>query len=183
MGGLQRRSFLTLGAATALLTGAKARAMTVLRVDPPSALQDMPLRIRAEGFDAGERVTITADMTGRSNVPWRAWATFAAGPDGAIDVGATAPVDGTYAGVSAMGLVWSMVRAGDAPPGATPQPLRTPVTIAFHARGENGATASATAQRLLLGPGVTFQALDQDGLKGGWHLPPGTGSHPVVIVL
>jgi len=35
----------------------------------------------------------------------------------------------------------------------------------------------------MVGPGVTFKLLDEDGLRGAWFLPPGDGPHPAVIIL
>jgi dienelactone hydrolase len=76
-----------------------------------------------------------------------------------------------------------MTRVGDAPAGVPFGSMRSPVALTLRAQGEKGLAAAATAQRSLAAPGVTYRALDQDGLKGGWYLPAGAGPHPVVIVL
>ena len=102
---------------------------------------------------------------------------FVVGADGEVDVGTTAPVGGSYSGVSPMGLIWSMERIG-LPESEAPKP----VTV-FRAEAKNGERAEASVICAMVGPGVTSKLLEEDGLHGVWFLPPGDGPHPAVIVL
>jgi hypothetical protein len=126
---------------------------------------------------------VTAEMVARDHFRWRSAAMFVAGADGEVDVGTTAPVGGSYSGVSPMGLIWSMERIGGRESEAPTTSVRLPVTVAFRAEAGSGERAEASVMRAMVGPGVTVKLLDEDGLRGAWFLPPGDGPHPAVIVL
>src|SRR5215467_11136252 len=182
---LSRRNFVTGAAASALISTPRigAAAGPTIRVQPDNDLQDIPLSIRLSGFAPRQSVIVTAEMVTRQHFRWRSAATFIAGADGGVDVGTTAPVGGSYSGVSPMGLIWSMERISGRESDAPTTSIRLPVTVAFRAEGENGERAEASVTRALVGPGVTFKPLAEDGLRGVWFLPPGDGPHPAVIVL
>jgi dienelactone hydrolase len=183
--GLSRRNFVIGAAASAVIATPRisAAAGPTIRVQPDNDLQDIPLSIRLSGFAAGQPVTVMAEMITREHFRWRSAATFVAGADGGVDVGTTAPVGGSYSGVSPMGLIWSMERIVWPEWDAPTTSVRLPGTVAFRAEAENGEWAEATVIRALVGPGVTFKLLEEDGLRGAWYLPPGDGPHPAVIVL
>jgi hypothetical protein len=124
-------------------------------------------------------------MSARDGSAWESRATFLSTGDGMVDVATTPALEGTYAGVSAMGLLWSMRRVpGGGQAAAGPARLRDPVTITVSAESDDGRSASAQATRLAVAPGVTYRPLDSNGrLKGGWWLPAGSGPHPGLIVL
>jgi dienelactone hydrolase len=126
---------------------------------------------------------VTAEMVTRDHFRWRSAAMFVVGADGEVDVGTTASVGGSYSGVSPMGLIWSMERIGRPESEAPTTSVRLPVTVVFRAEARNGELAEASVIRAMVGPGVTFKLLDEDGLRGAWFLPPGDGPHPAVIVL
>jgi dienelactone hydrolase len=182
--GFSRRNFVIGAAASAVIAAPRISAAVgpTIRVQPDNDLQDIPLSIGLSGFAPGQPVTVTAEMVTREHIRWRSAATFVAGADGGVDVGTTAPVGGSYSGVSPMGLVWSMQPIApewDAPTTS----VRLPVTVAFRAEAENGERAEASVVRAMAGPGVTLRLLEEDGLRGAWYLPPGDGPHPAVIVL
>src|SRR5215475_459816 len=165
--GLSRRNFV-IGAATSAISAA---AGPTIRVQPDNDLPDIPLSIRLSGFAPREPVTVTAEMVTREYFRWRSAATFVAGADGGVDLGATAPVGGSYSGVSPMGLIWSMERIAGPESDAPIMRGRFPETVAFRAEAENGERAEASVIRAMVGPGVTFKLLAQDGLRGAWYLP------------
>jgi len=182
---LSRRNFVSGAAASAVIATRRisAAAGPTIRVQPDNDLQDIPLSIRLSGFAPGQPVTVTAEMVTREHFRWRSAATFVAGADGEVDVGTTAPVGGSYSGVSPMGLIWSMERIAGRESDAPTTSIRLPVTVAFRAEAETGERAEASVVRATVGPGVTFRLLEEDGLRGAWYLPPGDGPHPAVIVL
>src|SRR5215471_17276394 len=182
--GLSRRNFVIRAASAVIATPRiSAAAGPTIRVRPDNDLQDSPLSIRLSGFAPRQPVTVTAEMVTREQFHWRSAATFVAGTDGGVDVGTTAPVGGSYSGVSPMGLIWSMERIAGPESDAPTTSVRLRVTVAFRAEAENGERAEASVIRAILGPGVTVKLLDEDGLRGAWYLPPGDGPHPAVIVL
>src|SRR5215467_15257946 len=135
---LRRREFVAgIGGAAASAAIATARisaaAAPTIRVQPDNDLQDIPLSIRLSGFAPGQPVTVTAEMVTREHFRWRSAATFVAGADGEVDVGTTAPVGGSYSGVSPMGLIWSMERIAGPEWDAPITRVRFPETVAFRA--------------------------------------------------
>jgi dienelactone hydrolase len=181
-----RRSFIA-GAAAMASVGTVDRGTAAMQariaIEPAVALQDQPLRIRLVGFQPSSLVRVSASMTSRTNVTWRSWATFVADGNGGVDISSAAPRDGSYRGISPMGLVWSMIRDGTAPTPGPSRRIRDPVTIDFLAESD-GRTAAASAERHLAGPGVTFRQLEPNStLRGGWWLPASPAPHPVIIVL
>ena len=111
---VSRRNFVigaaaSAGTATPRISGAAA---PTIRVQPDNDLQDIPLSIRLSGFSPRQPVMVTAEMVTRDHFRWRSAAMFIVGADGEVDVGTTAPVGGSYSGVSPMGFIWSMERIG-----------------------------------------------------------------------
>jgi len=180
---VSRRSVLVGAGAAALAPRRAVAAVPQMEIAPASALQDVPLRIRLHGLVPASRVRVVAETIARDGATWRSHAVFRADGDGNVDVGSARPVEGTYKDPSSMGLVWSMARA-EAAATASPKRVRDAVSITFSANAETGLPLQTTVARMLVGPGVTYRALDARGpLRGGWWLPAGTGPHPVVIVL
>jgi pimeloyl-ACP methyl ester carboxylesterase len=183
--GFSRRNFVIGAAASAVIATPRISAAVgpTIWVQPDNDLQDIPLSIGLSGFAPRQPVTVTAEMVTRDHFHWGSAATFVAGADGGVDVGTTAPVGGSYSGVSPMGLIWSMEPIGWPEWDVPTTSVRLPATVTFRAEAENGEGAQASVIRAMVGPGVTFKLLAEDGLRGVWYLPPGDGPHPAVIVL
>ncbi|MQT33927.1 acyl-CoA thioesterase/BAAT N-terminal domain-containing protein, partial [Pseudomonas helleri] len=81
--------------------------MAHLHITPADGLLDEPRQIVLEGLAAGARVTLTSQTVRGNGLLWRSSATFIANAQGRVDLAQDAPVAGDYAGVSAMGLLWS----------------------------------------------------------------------------
>jgi dienelactone hydrolase len=151
-------------------------------VDQPVALYDTPVAITVEGFAPGDRVTVTATFHTPGSVPWRSYATFAADPDGGVDLTRHAPKVGTYAGVAAMGLFWSCVPVADEQP-SPPDTVLQPRMVQLETEASGAPRVQRTLERRLAGPGVTRRVVREDGVVGALFLPPSPGPHPTVIVL
>ncbi len=180
---LPRRTLILGACAAGAAVPARAEMTRVLHVSPASALQDTLLAIRVSGVAPRARVAIAGEMIARDGSLWRSRAIFEANAFGEVDVAKAAPVAGSYAGVSATGLIWSMMRDDAAPPAPTPR-VRDPVTIKLTASTPEGAPiASASADRLVAAPGVRFRALETStGLKGGWWLPAGAPAAAMIVL-
>jgi len=152
-------------------------------VDRPTALVDAAISISLRGFPPRQPVTIRAVQHFPSSTRWQAEATFAADDDGCVEVSEQAPVEGTYDGVSPMGLFWSAERL----PGEAHMPARDsimwPRTVDLEATGAEGARATLTIERHVAGSGVTRRPIETEGVVGTLFLPSGIGPHPAVIVL
>jgi dienelactone hydrolase len=158
----------------------------VITVDSAVALADQRVRIRVTGLAAGSAVTVRSEATDRVDRVWRGEAVVRADRTGTADLDAAASTGGTYRGTDGMGLFWSMApEGGDAdrsslrprPPELGPTQVRLTVTAA------SGATATATAERRWMAPGVVHQPVNADGLSAALYLPPPGGPvrRPVLI--
>ena len=161
----------------------------MLSITPADALIDVPRRIAVDGLAPGEQIEVASCTLRGPGVPWRASARFVADALGSVDLTRDAPVDGSYEGVSAMGLVWSQVpdTAGareqfGAAPGAA---LRTDITVrrGGHAGVPDASEAYGGFVQRLAGEGVTRREVRDEGLVGTLYMPAGPGPHPAVMIL
>lgn len=105
-------------------------------VVPDTMTADEPIAIRIEGLAEGDDVRLTVTLADVMNRRWRSAARFiATGPT--LDVGATAPESGSWAGPDPSGAVWSAewAESGDADlflPSWGPLPVRIEASVAGH---------------------------------------------------
>ncbi len=156
-----------------------------LTVAPATALVDEPVRVTAGGIPAGAEATISATLTIEPDLRFRSEAVVRAGADGVVDATRDSSAGGTYTGVDAMGLFWSMRPVEPGAPGPAPPACAPPgpcsMALELIVGGET--VARATAVRTFLSPGVRALEVREDGVVGTLYLPPGEGRPPVVIVL
>jgi dienelactone hydrolase len=75
---------------------------------PVQGLVDVPTRIAVGGLPPGAEVTLRARTVDGACQHWESWATFRADGSGAVVPDRHGPTAGTYTGVAAGGLLWSM---------------------------------------------------------------------------
>nr|WP_315430989.1 acyl-CoA thioester hydrolase/BAAT C-terminal domain-containing protein [uncultured Albidiferax sp.] len=158
--------------------------MAALSISPADALIDVPRRIAVQGLAADEDILVSSRTLRGPGVAWIAEARFRAAADGTVDLERDAPLSGSYAGVSAMGLVWSQApeTAGAsrelfaAEPGAA---LETSIRV----QRSDGSELQGHFVQRLAGEGVTRREIREEGLVGTLYLPPGAGPYPAVLVL
>jgi dienelactone hydrolase len=143
----------------------------------------------------GAEITLSAATHDDAGNDWRSSATFLTGADGVIDLARDRPLRGSYVGVSAMGLFWSMGIAAEPADGRTvfAKDSTAPNTVRIEAHSGDRPVASAALTRKFCADGTTARDLsvpnpsDADlGAQttvGRLFIPAGTGPHPVVIVL
>ena len=164
-------------------TGATARI--VLDVSPRDALVDQPVAITLSGLRAGSIVALTATTTDTSGHSWRSTATFRAGSAGTVVVGRSRPLAGTYRGIDAMGLFWSMAEVGSTAPRAQQTldlPTVSTVRIAAVVAGRD--VASAVLRRRWRNADVSLRrtTVAQEGFLGCyWASPPGSEPRPAIL--
>lgn len=155
-----------------------------LSITPADALIDVPRRIAVSGLRPGEEVALSTHTVRGPGVVWRSSASFRADTDGLVDLTRDAPLAGSYADVSAMGLIWSQAPETEGAPrevfAAEPaEALTTDITVT---RGDATALQGSLLQRLAA-DGVTRREIREQGLVGTLFLPAGPGPHPAVLVL
>ena len=162
-----------------------------LRVEPETVLVDQPARIAAVGLTPGQAITIRAQIRRK---PYRfvSQATFRADASGVVALDRDAPLIGSYAGVDAMGLLWSMLPDSTLPePGPSASsdvadlPVfnpPAPVVIRLELLVDGRAIGVARFTQEYRAPGVRELALREDGLVGTLFLPP-RGRRPSAAIL
>ena len=154
-----------------------------MEVVPPRVLIDESAVIRAQGLPPGQRVTIRADLTDGAGEPWASQAEFLADAQGNVDTSRQAPAAGSYQEVSAMGLVWSMLPAAKKVNAYTPMRNLAPQFIEFHLLRQGQQLSSARLEQVTLADGVAHAPITDDGLRGSFFVPAGTGKHPGILVV
>ncbi|WP_298015320.1 acyl-CoA thioester hydrolase/BAAT C-terminal domain-containing protein [uncultured Castellaniella sp.] len=153
-----------------------------LRVDPVDALVDVPRRIRLEGLAPHARVALSARTRRVGGVDWRSAARFRADADGVVDTGVLAPEDGSYSGVSAMGLIWSQSPDDAQASNVFPDDLLEPLETHLTAESDGGRAQAVLIQRVAAA-GVSREDVREDGLVGALYRPASPGPHPAIVIL
>jgi dienelactone hydrolase len=162
-------------------------------LEPNPACVDQEVGIVARGFRPGSRVTLSAETRDDLGRAWKSQADFLADGAGADDVRTERAVDGTYRGVSAMGLFWSMQLAETAGAESSifAKTNAEPNEVRISALVDGRVVAVSTLQRIFLAPGTIARDLTIDGPDansaqvtiGRLFIPTGVARPPVVIVL
>ncbi len=155
-----------------------------LEISPQTALIDVPRSITLRGLTPGQRVTLQTRTLRGPQVEWTSAASFLADDQGNVDLTRQAPVDGSYSGVSAMGLIWSQTQTiADAPHDPFAAEPSAALTTEVHARLEDGTALSSHFVQQLAAEGVTRREIRDEGLSATLFTPATPGPHPVVMVL
>jgi len=159
-----------------------ARASTPsLTATPATVLFDQRVSIVAKGLDAGQNVDVVAQQPDAQGRIWQASARCRADGAGTVDLSTCDSQDGTYRGVDATGLFWSMQPPAGAQVPAFANPADT-WTYALSVRNATGTLASATLQRSSRSPEVRDVTLPA-GLVGAAYAPSSAGKHPAMLLL
>ena len=150
-------------------------------VDPARSSQTKPVRILFRKLRPG-RVTVTLTSTDAVGTDWAATADFAVGSSGMLDPAKDKSLGGTYTGVHAMGLVWSMT-AAHSQPGTEYWWGRTAQDFQLTATEKGKVVASTHFARQGSAPGVRQhnETLAQQGFIGQFWTPAGRSRQPAVL--
>ena len=153
-----------------------------ISVAPQDVLIDARVRVEVSGLQAGQEVTlraVTRDVFGHR---WIGRGLFRADANGRVAVARASSRAGTYRGRDAMGLFWSMRRAGTAMyfiPPAGP----TAMTVQALVSGRLIAGARFTRRRVAAGIAVKTLTLGNDGLYGRFRFRPKAPPRATVLLL
>lgn len=164
------------------LAGLSAASGQTLEVVPARVLEDEPAVIRATGLAPNERISIQAELRDGGGQPWSAEVEFIADAQGVIDTSRQGPVNGSYNGESALGLVWSMRPAAKHIQSYVHPGDFGTQEIQFHLLRNAQQAASARLEQLGIGPGVR-QIEVKGQILGQLFLPNTTEARPGVLVL
>lgn len=164
-------------------------------IDKPEPYIDDEIRVRLEGAPAGAEIELSASTCDDAGNGWRSCATFRVGADGVIDLARDPSLRGSYAGMSAMGLFWSMSIVAEQADGRTvfAKDSIAPNTVQLETYEGGRLIASATVTRKFCADGTTTRDLsvpnpsdvdpNASTTVGRLFIPAGVGPHPVVVVL
>lgn len=170
-------------------------------VQPTQRLLFDDMSIVVQGALPGTRVVLTAGFIDREDRQWSSRAEYFANSQGVVDVSSGASVSGTYLGVNADGLIWSMLpvdvgslvdevptRNKEWPtfPKTTPQePVIISLQASFFASLQASAPTelNATLEIFTMAPGVSRRRLNDESVEGVLFTPAGSGPHPAVLVI
>jgi dienelactone hydrolase len=127
-----------------------------------------PFDVVVDGVAAGSELEIDASMDGLGS-----HAIFTVPADNVVDLARDAPKSGTWQGVDAEGILWSM----DGQPSST-----LDLGIHVDAKVAGKVIASADLKRKFIDAGLTTQSVQQGTVVGQLALPPGDGPFPAVLV-
>ena len=154
-----------------------------ISVTPDISLIDERVNIRLSNLSPGESVTIRAETQDGSLRRWVSNATFIADSHGCVDVSTQEPTSGTYSGIDALGLFWSMEPQETKRPTFFVKSKPTPLTVKLTAEVDGAVIGSKSIQRAFAAPGVAEIPLREEGLVGTLFLPADPAPCPAVIVL
>lgn len=192
----------------AAFNSASWSAGLTLHVTPESRLLTAPASVFVGGAPPGAEIVIEATLTEQSGQHWSSRGVYFAQHDGSVDTAEVASLAGTYTGVDAEGLFWSMLpvapaalddasRAKRAEEWPTfpafdswnaPYELRkAPVEVSFSARlagaPDNIPAASASQRVLYIAEGVRRIPVAEGELRGVLYEAAGEGPHPLAMVV
>jgi len=158
-----------------------------ISVMPVQALMDDRLTIRISELPPRRRITISAQSKSHDQHYWRSNAVFRAGVDGRLDLSAQAPQQGSYTGVDAMGLFWSM-QPVKIPNRKTPAFFSTidwsaPIITDIDVVCDGNPLGSVRVARHFAAPRVCLESVRSNGIVGVLYRPCEQRKFAGVIVM
>src|SRR5215471_920456 len=161
----------------------QANAQTI-EVTPSPALVDEKLNIRIRGLESGKTVVVRAFLEDKESRKWESYAGFAADSGGVVDLSRQPPLNETYEGISAMGLIESMqVPIPDYGRVRFSYDWRKPLVTRLVVESDGKTLADTQVTRNFKAAGVTSREVRSEGLVGTLFVPSGEGPFPTLLVL
>ena len=152
-----------------------------INVNSSTVLLDEPLAISVSNLTPHEQIAIEALCKDKNNMLWISRATFQADDGGMVNLATQAPLSGSYDGIDAMGLFWSMACTNKEFPYFVwnEQELETYLSV----YSQDQLRTQATIHRLLILPEIEKRDVRENGLVGTFFYPKSMQKGPGVIVI
>ena len=156
-----------------------------IHVAPVETQADQPVSIKVSGLPPGDVVSLRLRTTDAGGVAWSSFAAFRASQAGVVDPATSAAVAGSYSGVSAMGLFWSIVPQGTPPGGDYFWNRASPLSFQLSVAVNGDVKASARlSRRLANGPlSVIPEGVGTSGFYGEFFSPAAAARRPAVLII
>ncbi|XP_051808106.1 peroxisomal succinyl-coenzyme A thioesterase-like [Acanthochromis polyacanthus] len=169
------------------------RQCVKLSVHPSRGLMDEKFIVLVQKFLPGCQLTVHALHQCEDGNSWEAFGHYMTDASGTVNVSQDASVGGTYCGVEAMGLLWSLRPVPGSKPGLrlrkknvqTPMEVTVSVYQGHQTEGfvDQVPLASVLVERWYMAPGVRRIPVTEDGLTATLFLPAGRGPFPGILDL
>src|SRR4051812_39664560 len=162
-------------------TSGTSTGKVTIEVRPTSSSSDTAVHIHVRGLAPHALAAVTVESVDASGVPWDSSGDFHADRRGSINPDTTAPVSGSYTGLTGMGLVSSMTPQSGVGSAYIWDRSRT-----FHVHVHVGDTeqAASTFQRGLARPVTEKLTLERDGFIATYYRPATTkGDHTAILLI
>src|ERR1035441_293441 len=154
-----------------------------IEVTPKRVMVDESASIRASGLQPNQRVTIRAELVDGADVRWTSEAEFVADGQGRIDTSRHPALAGSYKGVSASGLIWSMIPSSKKASRYQPPRDFGIQVIDFHLMDGKVESSSARLEQASIAEGVQRVIIRYGDLRATLFSPPGKDRRPGILVL
>ncbi|XP_036001507.1 peroxisomal succinyl-coenzyme A thioesterase [Fundulus heteroclitus] len=164
-----------------------------LSVQPSRGLVDEKFVVLVQNTVPSCPLTIHASHQCEDGHSWHAFAHYTSDASGVINVSEDCSVGGTYSGVEAMGLLWSLKPVPGSKPGLRMRKknVQAPMVITISVYkghltegfGDQVPLAGTEVERWYMAPGVRRIAVTEDGLTATLFLPSGPGPFPGLLDL
>ncbi|XP_023152436.1 peroxisomal succinyl-coenzyme A thioesterase-like [Amphiprion ocellaris] len=171
----------------------KEQCCVSLSVNPSRGLMDEKFIILVQKALPGFQLTIHASYHCEDGNSWEAFAHYTADAGGTVNVSQDTSLGGTYSGVEAMGLLWSLRPVPGSKPGLrlrkknvqTPMEVTISVYQGHQTEGfvDQVPLASVLVERWYMAPGVHRIPITEEGLTATLFLPAGNGPFPGLLDL
>jgi len=151
-------------------------------VAPAAAPIDEDVRFRVVGLAPKAAYELQAELVSRAGTIWRSSAQFAADEQGVIDPAKTAPVSGSYQGIDAIGMFWSMVNTKERQSDSSLFESDDQSVVSFSLRQGDKTLAEHRLTLRKRAIGVSSTEI-RDPVVGTLYAPYGQKNLPAVIVL
>jgi len=160
-----------------------------ITVTPQQSLIDEKIRISVTGLSSGQPITIKADLTGDSNERFESYGQFIADEAGRVCPAEHVCHAGTYTGVDAMGMLWSMQLAPGQRKGQRLSKKDPTKPYYIHLQlfeghvddfrdAELQPMSNVTFEKWYMARGVRRIPVREGRLRGTLFIPPGKGPFP-----
>ncbi|KAG7219669.1 hypothetical protein INR49_018915 [Caranx melampygus] len=164
-----------------------------LSVQPSRGLMDEKFVVLVQNVPPGLQLTVHALHQCEDGHSWEAFGHYNAGASGAVNVSEDPSLGGTYCGVEAMGLLWSLRPVPGSKPGLrmrkmnvqTPMEVTVSVYQGHQTEGfvDQVPLAGVVVERWYMAPGVRRIPITEDDLSATLFLPLGLGPFPGILDL
>ena len=157
-------------------------------ISNPSALVSEAPEVRVVNLESGSHVTLRAEAIDAGNERWTSSATFIVPDSRMLELSVNAPESGSYTGIDANGLIWSL-RPRDDLENAFFQPLelgfvpKVGFTVALTLELDGTILETATLFRNARNVDIKRLEVREDGLVGTLFTPANGGAHIGVLEL